>query len=214
MTVRIMVEIPEPTPVVEPEPEPAPEPEPQPAPEPTPEPQPVAEPIEVAEPSKSGKFSLRTNALYWLGALPNLGVEWKPAENLGIVVNGGYAPWGSDRWGHNWGGWFISPEVRFYVGAKKAWFVGPQFLAGGFNLKPGKTGYQGDVLAGGVMGGYKLQLSPCWDIDFSLGMGYCHFEYDSYLRSDNEINIYKGYNLEKNTVLPIQAGVSFIWKIK
>ena len=215
-TVRILVE-------PEPQPEPVPAAE-TPAPEPAeatteaatevaPEPAPVAEaPQAEAEPWNPGKFALRTNALYWLGLMPNLGIEWRPAERVGIVVNGGYAPWFSDDWKHNWAGWFVAPEVRIYLGEKMNWFVGPQLLAGSFNLKPGDKGYQGDVLAGGVMGGYRMKLSRCWDLDFTLGVGYVHLEYESYRREGN-MNAYINDNLEKNTVLPIQAGVNFIWKI-
>ena len=92
------------------------------------------------------------------------------------------------------------------------WFVGPQLLAGGFNLKPGDKGRQGDVLAGGVMGGYRMKLAHCWDIDFTLGIGYGHLEYDTY-RRDGDLNAYINSNAKKNTVIPLQAGVSFIWKI-
>ena len=222
VTVRILIEAPEPQPEPQPQPapEPEPEPEPAPAPEPAPEPTPVAEapqpePVaasETAEPWNPGKFALRTNALYWLGLMPNLGLEWRPAERVGIVVNGGYAPWFSDDWKHNWAGWFVAPEVRIYLGEKMNWFVGPQFLAGGFNLKPGDKGYQGEVLAGGVMGGYRMKLSRCWDIDFTLGVGYVHLEYDTY-RREGDFNAYINAGIEKNTVLPIQAGVNFIWKI-
>ena len=219
-TVRILVE-PEPQPEPQPEPVPAAE---TPAPEPAeataeaatevaPEPAPVAEaPQAEAEPQNPGKFALRTNALYWLGLMPNLGVEWRPSERVGIVVNGGYAMWKKDSWEHNWAGWFVAPEVRIYLGEKMNWFVGPQLLAGSFNLKPGDKGYQGDVLAGGVMGGYRMKLSRCWDLDFTLGVGYVHLEYESYRREGN-MNAYINDNLEKNTVLPIQAGVNFIWKI-
>ena len=219
-TVRILVE-PEPQPEPQPEPVPAAE---TPAPEPAeataeaatdiaPEPAPVAEvPQTEAEPWNPGKFALRTNALYWLGLIPNLGVEWRPSERVGIVVNGGYAMWKKDSWEHNWAGWFVAPEVRIYLGEKMNWFVGPQLLAGSFNLKPGGKGYQGDVLAGGVMGGYRMKLSRCWDLDFTLGVGYVHLEYESYRREGN-MNAYINDNLEKNTVLPIQAGVNFIWKI-
>lgn len=219
VTVHILVEVPAPEPAPAPAPEPAPEPvpepepEPAPAPEPEPAPAPVPEPEPVARSHNFGDFALRTNVLYWLGAMPNLGVEWKPVDKVGVVVNGGYAPWGSDSWKHNWGGWFVAPEVRIYLGNDGKWFVGPQFLAGGFNLKPKDTGYQGSLLAGGVMGGYKLQLSNAWDLDFSLGLGYGHFEYDTY-RKHNQENVYINSGLVKNIVMPIQAGVSFVWKIQ
>lgn len=172
----------------------------------------VKEVVAVEQPTRLTKFSLRTNLLYWLGGAPNLGVEWQPGRSVGILVNGGYAPFASNSWKHNWGGWFVAPEVRWYLGETKRWFVGGQFLAGGFNLKPKDTGHQGTVLAGGVTGGYKMRLSKCFDMDFSLGLGYGHLEYDSYRRGDNGVNVFTGKGITKNTFMPIQAGVSLIWK--
>ena len=159
-------------------------------------------------------FSLRTNLLYWLGGTPNLGIEWQPSRNVGILVNGGYAPFASNDWEHNLGGWFVSPEVRWYVGEAKHWFVGAQFLASDYNVKLGKTGHQGNMLSGGITGGYKLPLSKCLDMDFSVGLGYGHFKYDTYRRADNGYNVFTGKGITKNSFIPTQLGVSLIWKIK
>lgn len=200
--------------VVEPpKPKPAP-----PKPEPKPEPEPVVEEPVVEEPvveTPKGKFSIRTNLLYWLGASINAGFEWNPANtSIGVLVNGGYAPLGGDNWKHSNGGWFVSPEIRYYFNETKGWFVGGEFLAGGYNHKLGTTGYQGDVIAGGATGGYKIELSDTFDMDFSLGLGYGTIEYDRYYHHESGINVRTSKDQIRTGIMPIQAGVSLIWKIK
>lgn len=165
---------------------------------------------------KTNNFALRTNLLYWAGGMMNIGVEYKKGEsNFGFLVNGGYSPFGSTSWNHNFGGWFLAPEVRYYIPRNDQWFVGAQLLAGGFNIKLSETGRQGSVIGGGVMGGYKLTLSDSFDMDFTLGLGYGHFEYDTYYHDDaTSTNPYIVKGVSKNSIMPIQAGVNLIWKIK
>ncbi len=181
--------------------------------------QPKAEEVAVAEskqPFQWNYFTPRTNLLYWLGGMMNLGVEYKePESDFGFLVNGGFSPFGSTRWNHNFGGWFLSPEVRYYFPRNDQWFVGAQFLTGGYNIKLSDTGRQGSVIGGGVMGGYKLPLSNTFDMDFTLGVGYSHLKYDTYYHDEaTDTNPYEVRGVVKNTLLPIQAGVNLIWKIK
>lgn len=203
-----IVPTPEPTPEPEPEPEPIPEPEPEPAPEP------VIELIQPTPESPRSSFSLRTNLLYWLTGMANAGVEWRPlATQLGVIINGGYSPIGGKDAAHALGGWYIAPELRYYFGSDERWFVGAQLLAQHFNYKLGDIGYQGELYAGGVMGGYKLRLTDLFDMDFTLGVGYGVYEYDEYHHS-NGYNIRDVKDVKKSGVVPIQAGVNLIWKIK
>ncbi len=161
-------------------------------------------------------FTPRTNLLYWLGGMMNLGVEYKkPESDFGFLVNGGFSPFGDTEWNHNLGGWFVAPEVRYYFPSNDQWFVGAQLLAGGYNIKLSDTGKQGTVIGGGVMGGYTLTLSETFDMDFTLGLGYGHLKYDSYYHDDaTNTNPYIEQGVSKNSILPIQAGVNLIWKIK
>lgn len=108
--------------------------------------------------AKRSCFSLRTNLLYWLCGMMNIGAEYKlPDSNFGVVLNGGYSPFGNSNWNHSLGGWFVAPEVRYYLPVNEQWFVGAQFLASGYNVKLSDTGYQGTVIGGGVMGGYNVK---------------------------------------------------------
>ncbi|MFI3323085.1 MAG: DUF3575 domain-containing protein [Rikenellaceae bacterium] len=162
----------------------------------------------------SSQFNIRTNMLYWLGGNANIGVEWTPKNSrLGVVVNGGYSPLASTDWNHNLGGWFAAPEVRYYIGKSENWFVGAQFLAADYNVKLSETGYQGSLMGGGVTAGYKLPISRVLDLDFSLGMGYGTLKYDSYYKHENGTNIYIEQGVETSKFIPIQAGVSLIFKL-
>lgn len=159
-------------------------------------------------------ITLRTNLLYWLTGMVNVGVEWQPSNSqLGLLLNAGYSPFGGDNWEYAMGGWYVAPELRYYIPSNESWFVGAQFLAQGYNVKLSDTGYQGDLIGGGVLGGYKLTLSDHFDMDFTLGLGYGRFKYDTYYHKDG-LNMYKTKSLTKSGIIPIQAGVNLIWKIE
>lgn len=144
----------------------------------------------------------------------NVGAELRLTNSpLGVVLNGGYSPFGGKNGAHALGGWYVSPELRYYIPSHEEWFVGVQALAQGYNYKLGDTGYQGSLYGGGVMGGYKLPLTDRFDMDFTLGVGYGKFEYDRYYHS-NGVNVIIESGKTKSGVTPIQAGVNLIWKIK
>ena len=154
-------------------------------------------------------ISLRTNLLLWAIATPNLGLEWKPSPNIGILINGAYSHWIWNSEDKQHRTWLIQPEIRYYF---SGWFVGVEAHAAQFNFKFNDTGYQGDALGGGLTGGYRLQLSKCLDMDFSLGLGYSQVKYDTYYRS-NGYMVKKENKVEKNSFTPTQAGVSLIFKL-
>ena len=129
-------------------------------------------------------FSLRANLLRWATLTPDLGIEWRISPSVGILVNGSWTSWTSwpskdlrnshPRKGdaRRYALWEVMPEVRWYLGEKKAWYVGAMFKAGQFNYKFSGTGRQGDLLGGGITGGYHLRLTDALDMDFGLGLGY------------------------------------------
>lgn len=172
----------------------------------------------VAAALDEASFSLRTNLLYWCGGIMNIGAEWNPANTrLGVVLNGGGRISGIESESINLSGWFVSPELRYYLDETESWFVGVQLLAGGFDIKLfdkiSPIGRVGNVYAGGVTGGYKYRITDTVDIDFNLGIGYTHFAYDTYYYKDGEkVTNFTGATL--NTIMPIQAGVNVIYKLK
>jgi ribosomal protein L25 (general stress protein Ctc) len=159
-------------------------------------------------------FSLRTNLLLWLAAVPNIGAEYRPTNSFGILLNGGWNHW---AWKDGYGQdrtFFLQPEARYYIGKRKSFFVGLEGHFGQFDFKFGKEkdGAQGNFAGGGITGGYRLSLSRAFDLDFSLGLGYTRIDYETYYRS-NDVFVRREGGLRKNFFGPSQAGVSLIFKL-
>ncbi len=76
--------------------------------------------------------------------------------------------------------WEVAPEIRYYMGEKKAWYLGAMFKAGQFNYKISETGKQGDLMGGGITTGYQLRLNKALTLDFNLGLGYLNADFEKY----------------------------------
>ena len=157
-------------------------------------------------------LSLRANLLRWATLTPDLGVEWRICPSWGIAVNGSWTSWTWSDKDHRYALWEVAPEVRYYMGEKKAWYLGAMFKAGQFNYKLSETGKQGDLMGGGITAGYQLRLNKALDLDFNLGLGYLNADFEKYEVIDG-VRVRRG-NETKDWWGPINAGVTLVWKIK
>ncbi len=168
----------------------------------------------AAEKSKavdSYTLSLRANLLRWATLTPDLGIEWRISPSVGIMVNGSWTSWTWNDNARRYALWEVDPEVRWYLGEKKAWYVGAMFKAGQFNYKFSGTGRQGDLLGGGITGGYQLRLTEALSMDFSLGLGYLNADTERYDVIDG-VRVRSG-NETKHWIGPVNAGVTLVWKL-
>ena len=156
-------------------------------------------------------LSLRANLLRWATLTPDLGVEWRICPSWGIAVNGSWTSWSWSDKDRRYALWEVAPEVRYYMGEKKAWYLGAMFKAGQFNYKLSDTGKQGDLMGGGITAGYQLRLNKALDLDFNLGLGYLNADYEKYEVIDG-VRVRRG-NGTKDWWGPINAGVTLIWKL-
>ena len=156
-------------------------------------------------------FSLRANLLRWATLTPDLGVEWRICPSWGIAVNGSWTSWTWSDKGHRYALWEVAPEVRYYMGEKKAWYLGAMFKAGQFNYKLSETGKQGDLMGGGITAGYQLRLNKALALDFNLGLGYLNADFEKYEVIDG-VRVRRG-NETKDWCGPINAGVTLVWKL-
>ena len=164
-----------------------------------------------AEDSDSYTLSLRANLLRWATLTPDLGLEWRISPSVGVMVNGSWTSWTWNDNARRYALWEVAPEVRWYLGEKKAWYVGAMFKAGQFNYKFSGTGRQGDLLGGGITGGYQLRLNKALALDFTLGLGYLNADTERYDVIDG-VRV-RGGNETKHWIGPINAGVTLVWKI-
>ena len=156
-------------------------------------------------------LSLRANLLRWATLTPDLGLEWRICPSWGIAVNGSWTSWSWSDKDRRYALWEVAPEVRYYIGEKKAWYLGALFKAGQFNYKLSETGKQGDLMGGGITAGYQLQLNKALALDFNLGLGYLNADFEKYEVIDG-VRVRCG-NEKKNWCGPINAGVTLVWKL-
>ena len=171
----------------------------------------VADTLSETETPTDYHLSLRANLLRWATLTPDLGVEWRICPSWGIAVNGSWTSWSWSDKDRRYALWEVAPEVRYYMGEKKAWYLGAMFKAGQFNYKLSETGKQGDLMGGGITAGYQLRLNKALDLDFNLGLGYLNADYEKYEVIDG-VRVRRG-NETKDWWGPINAGVTLVWKL-
>ena len=154
---------------------------------------------------------LRANLLRWATLTPDLGLEWRICPSWGIAVNGSWTSWTWSDKDRRYALWEVAPEIRYYMGEKKAWYLGAMFKAGQFNYKLSETGKQGDLMGGGITTGYQLRLNKALDLDFNLGLGYLNADFEKYEVIDG-VRVRRG-NETKDWWGPINAGVTLVWKL-
>lgn len=156
-------------------------------------------------------LSLRANLLRWATLTPDLGLEWRICPSWGIAVNGSWTSWTWSDKDRRYALWEVAPEVRYYMGEKKAWYLGAMFKVGQFNYKLSETGKQGDLMGGGITTGYQLRLNKALTLDFNLGLGYLNADYEKYEVIDG-VRVRRG-NETKDWWGPTNAGVTLVWKL-
>ncbi|MEY8708575.1 DUF3575 domain-containing protein [Bacteroides faecichinchillae] len=120
---------------------------------------------------------IKTNTLYWLTTTPNLGVEFSLDKKLTFELTGAYNPWTfkNDKKMHFW---LVQPEIKYWTCEKfNGHFIGlhlhgAQYF-GGFSSKR----YDGYLVGGGGTYGYDWILSPHWNLEAAIGIGYAHLWY-------------------------------------
>ncbi|HIZ85453.1 MAG TPA: DUF3575 domain-containing protein [Candidatus Coprenecus stercoravium] len=125
----------------------------------------------------SQNVALKTNLLYWAALTPNLSLEVAMADRWTLDLSGAYNPWtfNDDR---KMRFWLAQPEVRYWLCEKyEGHFFGlhlhgAQFF-GGFSDKR----YDGYLAGAGIAYGYDWILSPHWNLELELGVGYARLWY-------------------------------------
>lgn len=168
-------------------------------------------------PKNSPVWALKTNALYDVALVPNVGVEVYTGKQWSVAANWMYAWWsnnGSHRFWRIYGG---DVEVRHWLGrkAKEAPLQGhhigayAQLLT--YDFEFGGRGYQADKwsYAFGLSYGYSLPIARLLNLDFSIGIGYLGGKYKEYIPDEGHYIWQSTKN--RNWIGPTKAEVSLVW---
>lgn len=167
-------------------------------------------------------LQLHTNGLYWLAAVPNVGIEVQTDWGIALSLDYAGAWWNkrsSDRFYSCYG---FQSELRYYPDAiyNYAPYRGHHFGIYGqlltYDFEFGGTGYQApkltDTYAFGLAYGYTKVLNRRLSLDFTIGIGYFRTEYTKYKPYGD--NKYMKTNTSKSTFFgPTRLEVSLVWNI-
>lgn len=172
--------------------------------------------------------AIKINAPFALTGNPNIGLEWSVGKQL--TVNGDilWAPYLFKKNEEVFRTMIASVDFRYYLNPQfyytndlwDGFYIGPYAMYGNFNIglknsDDTKTSYRraGWGLSTGVSTGYKLYLSSRFRLDFNIGFGYAHMQYDKYELGGE----FAEFPLEKKRtrayVGPTKFGVHLVYNI-
>ena len=164
--------------------------------------------------TRAQMLALKTNALYDLALVPNIGIEVATGSKTSVAVNG-FATWYILGMSHA-KAWGFVPEFRY-------WFSGSTFSkfyveAGAtiarFKVCPSATIYNGSAYGAGINVGYNYWLTKRISVDFHGGVGLYYHSHARYLNTDQDLPEIPDHNYKGWVVLPYQIGVSFVYILK
>lgn len=164
-------------------------------------------------------MSIKTNMLYDLAAIPNIGAEFYLGKNFSIAGNWHYSWWKSDKKAWYWRTYGGDVAIRYWLG--KASRIKPltghhlgiygQMIT--YDFEVGNRGFLADKWswAAGLEYGYSLPIARRLNIDFTVGAGYHWGLYDEYLPIDGH---YVWQATKRRRYLgPTKLEVSLVWLI-
>lgn len=159
--------------------------------------------------SPKGSFSLRTNVIPWLMLTPNVGVEYKASDHVGLIAEGGWAHWNLDSQNKYWRMWNVTPQVRYYIGELKYNYIGLQYTMGEYNL----LGDQGKYMGGGLTLGHQFYAGKNLMVDLGLSLGYLHlYDKEKYQRI-NGVDYLDGKKTSNGYWGLTGLSMTFVWII-
>lgn len=166
------------------------------------------------------KVAVKTNALYWATATPNLAVEFGLGKRVTLDIAGGYNPFtfGDNR---KWKHYLIEPEIRYWLCEKfNGHFFGLHTGYMNYNVskipllysKNAKNyRYEGWLTGVGISYGYQWILGDHWNLEAEVGAGFVHTNYTKY--EPEKCGTCRG-KTQKNYFAPTRAAISIVYLIK
>lgn len=164
-------------------------------------------------------FAIKSNILYNLAASFNIGIEMRTSDHLTLDISANYNPFTfvkNEKFKHV----LVQPELRYWVNeAFNRHFIGAHLLYTSYNVGNDylalrffpslkKNRFQGQGFGAGVSYGYQWILSPDFNFELSLGVGYIYFGYSKFEKKVNGAKISSG---RTHYIGPTRLGFSLIY---
>lgn len=164
-------------------------------------------------------MAVKTNMLYDVLLVPNIGVEFYLGKGWTVGANWMYAWWKSDTRHRYWRTYGGDLNVRKYFGSRTAakpltgHHLGVYGQMVTYDFELGGTGYLGDRWSWGtgIEYGYSLPVAKRLNIDFAIGIGYLGGEYKVYDPVDNHY-VWRETR-QRHWFGPTRAEITLVWLI-
>ncbi len=163
---------------------------------------------------------IKTNMLYDVAAVPNIGIEAGIGRDWSVGVNWMHAWWSRSSAHRYWRIYGGDVELRRWLHHRNnrstthsGYYLGLYGQILSYDIEFGGRGRQSDGLSWGVglSYGYSLPLSRYFNLDFAIGLGYLGGKYKRYEPVDD---CYVWQKTDKlNWFGPTKAEVSLVWII-
>lgn len=183
--------------------------------------EPIVPEFVIEEPKEKSPFymGLKTNLLYNILAIPNLGAEFYLGSNFSVAANWHYAWWKNDKKYDYWRTYGGDLAVRYWLGKKAheksltGHHVGLYGQMITYDFELGGKGVLADrwSWATGLEYGYSLPVAKRLNLDFTIGLGYHWGEFKEYLPIDGHYVWQATKN--RNYWGPTKAEISLVWLI-
>ena len=157
------------------------------------------------------RISVKTNALYWAVATPNIGAEFRLNRHFTLGIEGlaNKLKVGSKL---NSRVVAVTPEVRYWfsIRPQAGHFVGLMGMGTDYDVTLKNKVYKGTAIGGGVTYGYSFVLGRHWSLEATAGVGRLHVR-------DLNHAAYEAEPKETKSSIkfaPLKLGVSFVYIIK
>lgn len=162
-------------------------------------------------PTSAQRISLKTNALYWATATPNLGLEFRLNRHLTLNLEGAANRLKVSDISTR--GMAFMPEMRYWFSARPqaGHFVGAMGLVADYDVTFNSTTHKGDAFGIGATYGYSFVLGRHWSMETTLGLGLLRVREKKYGPGQSSPEV---PNNCKWLPAPLKAGVTFVYIIK
>ena len=152
-------------------------------------------------------IAIKSNLLYDLTTTLNMGGEVRCDDTHTISLSLNYNPW-------NFGGNKKMKHLHyalFNFGGMLPWGFNNGKMLGIENRQIAHNRYQGNLAGFGISYGYQWIISPQWNLEAGISLGYAHLNYKRYGQSEGAALLEKS---SCNYWGPTQAGISIIYFIR
>ena len=181
-----------------------------------------------AEPKcKPFYMAIKTNMLYDVAAVPNIGAEFYLGQNFSIAANYAHAWWKKDAKNFYWRYYGADASLRWWFGEAsrikplQGHHIGLNYQILTYDFQLGKKGIMAGMPNGNLADranhivaleyGYSLPIARRLNIDFSIGVGYHWGIFEEYIPVDGH-NVWQATK-RRQYFGPTKLEISLVWLI-